>query len=709
MSPIARPNLRLLCLWLPLLGACLIKDAATPPEPGGSDTGDTSPGDSDSEAPPADDSTATAPDDTAPPCGGAGTSTFYVDADGDGYGDPSAPVEACEPSAGVVADATDCDDTRADTSPGATDVPADGVDQDCSGEGVCDVLIPTEGDVTITTPEEAVALCASANQVLGSLTINYSTLTDVADLDCLCRVENTLSIQGNDHLVEIHGFPNLVHVGTYLWIDQNQALTSIDAFPYLDGLENQLSISYNDNLTEVRGFDRLSTVDGFYIKYNDALATLDAFASLEQVGERLYIHSTALTEITGFDALRSVGDLLYLGLNSALARIEGFNGLEEVGISSGNELGLQIESNGSLTSVEGFEALERAGKISFSRCPSLERIEGLGALSEIEGNLILEDLPKLSALPEWPLLVSLGELGMTQTGLPTLDGLDALERASGLDIWDNASLTNLDALDGLLLSGSDGGTVYVQLEDNALLEAVTGIDASGEVRISLANNALLTELSGFHSATAGSLSVEGNDSLETLDVLGGATELDDISIVSNPSLVSIPDFPAVALLTGTLTLDDNDALERVPGLNALTDIEDGATVSDNEALTEISGFNALDKVQHGLTLENNPSLTSLAGMSALRKVSGENFSITNNDALVDLTGLEGMRSVGKDLDISDNDALIDVLALSGVNTVGESLVIHDNTSLPTANAEALQSAIGDSNIGSGTSISGNAP
>ncbi len=60
-------------------------------------------------------------------------STWYRDADGDGYGDPNVTKETCEGNnQGYVADDTDCDDTRADVHPGALEA-CDGADNDCDG------------------------------------------------------------------------------------------------------------------------------------------------------------------------------------------------------------------------------------------------------------------------------------------------------------------------------------------------------------------------------------------------------------------------------------------------------------------------------------------------------------------------------------------------------------------------------------------------
>jgi hypothetical protein len=62
--------------------------------------------------------------------------TFHPDGDGDGYGDPGASEDACEPETGWVPDATDCDDTDADVHPGAPEA-CNGRDDDCDPATGC--------------------------------------------------------------------------------------------------------------------------------------------------------------------------------------------------------------------------------------------------------------------------------------------------------------------------------------------------------------------------------------------------------------------------------------------------------------------------------------------------------------------------------------------------------------------------------------------
>ncbi|NMO18014.1 hypothetical protein HPC49_14790 [Pyxidicoccus fallax] len=65
-------------------------------------------------------------------------STYYRDADGDGYGSASQPAVACSQPGGYVSNASDCNDSSSGIRPGASEV-CDGADNNCNGstdEGV---------------------------------------------------------------------------------------------------------------------------------------------------------------------------------------------------------------------------------------------------------------------------------------------------------------------------------------------------------------------------------------------------------------------------------------------------------------------------------------------------------------------------------------------------------------------------------------------
>jgi hypothetical protein len=137
-----------------------------------------------------------------------------------------------------------------------------------------------------------------------------------------------------------------------------------------------------------------------------------------------------------------------------------------------------------------------------------------------------------------------------------------------------------------------------------------------------------------------------------------------------------------AVVTGTLNINGFDITDLTP-LSELTSvgtaITDQLTISSNDMLASLAGLENLTSVSGTFHIRHNPVLASLSGLSGLTSVDSL-LSIEDNVGLVSLTGLEGF-SQAASISIIFNDALASLSALSGLTSVTGLLQIANNPAI----------------------------
>ncbi len=112
--------------------------------------------------------------------GATGQTSWWEDADTDDYGSEVLGVSACDEPAGYLVDNTDCDDTDGTVNPGATEVVANGVDNDCDGGETCydddddDGMLDAGGDTRASADGD----CSDANEALSTASTDDCDDTD---------------------------------------------------------------------------------------------------------------------------------------------------------------------------------------------------------------------------------------------------------------------------------------------------------------------------------------------------------------------------------------------------------------------------------------------------------------------------------------------------------------------------------------------------
>jgi hypothetical protein len=343
-----------------------------------------------------------------------------------------------------------------------------------------------------------------------------------------------------------------------------------------------------------------------------------------------------------------------------------------------------------ITNLNGLSALTTVdGELWIQDNVSLTGLGGLSALTSIVGNALIQNNAVLTNVDGLSALTSVGaELTISNNAvLSDLDGLSALQWVQSLSVFGNSTLANCRGLVRLIDQIDDydpgpGGSSLPDVEWDAdfsqnlprcnsvpeiLVDAaLTEIPNCTPWSIYLGTQADIDNFQSNHGPCdrVGMLTIRGED-VVNLNGLSALTGVGGLNIELNPLLTLVDGLQALTSVDAWLLIRWNERLRALDGLSNITSVGNNLFISSNLSLLNVDGLSGLTRVGGHLTIGANPVLDNLDGFSNVTSV-GYGLTIRGNSNLINLDGLSGITNVGGDLYVWVNSALAECSTLSNL-------------------------------------------
>ena len=163
------------------------------------------------------------------------------------------------------------------------------------------------------------------------------------------------------------------------------------------------------------------------------------------------------------------------------------------------------------------------------------------------------------------------------------------------------------------------------------------------------------------------------DSLMQITAIGG-----DLHLFYLQNLSSLRGLDQLETVGGSLNIQLIDKLTNFSHLEQLKNVSH-LGISENNNLVNLDGLQGLKKISGTLNIHRNDQLNSFIGLNNLEEIGGK-FTVSQNDLLKDFNGLNSLHTI-KDLSITKNPQLHKLSGLNALQNVISDFEILDNNRL----------------------------
>ncbi|MFP2958890.1 hypothetical protein ACLEPN_13860 [Myxococcus sp. 1LA] len=340
---------------------------------------------------------------------------------------------------------------------------------------VCQLSATHDGTYAVEDAADLEALRAFTS-IRGDLSIENTDVTAVA-LPGLVSVEGSLSIHGNPGLMQVN-LPGLRYVGGTLSIGGSAQLSdlrigpqTVEALPpvrvhslslntlpgvsSLSGLRAvtprfELVLSNTGTLWDLGMFPHVQVLSGsLIVQGNPVLEKLPLPFLAHVDGSVMIAANPMLQSLEGMGPLTMVGGVLDVSGNHALTHL---SGLEQLSVVKNR---VNVMNNAQLLDVR-FKALSEVGSLAVAGNAVLEQVGPMPSLFRVQGDVVLEENPRLLRATEMPELQSMGGALFVNLNplLTDLSGFQQVTWMYGLYVTGNGALENLGTLGSLHTVGT---------------------------------------------------------------------------------------------------------------------------------------------------------------------------------------------------------------------------------------------------------------